>query len=327
MENKIVRETIVLCPDPRNRKKKPKRALAVLVEGPATEEQKNETSPKEDTPKETPTTQKREEREPQAKKQKSLTRVYPDAPTKPENTVKAKPHKVASSTLGKLEAQLKSGKFRWLNEKMYTGTSEDSSGMFNDDPGLFEAYHEGYREQVEKWPANPLTVITNWLKAKGSKSKRVVCADLGCGDGLLAYNLRNSNIEVHSFDLVSKASHIVSCDITKKVPLPSCSVDFVVISLALMGTNWIEILKEANRVLVPGGSLKIAEVTSRFQSDVHRFLHLLSALGFKAGKPNSSNTHFILIDATKEWSVEDDTRDRVPRDASSYLSPCVYKKR
>lgn len=57
-------------------------------------------------------------------------------------------------------------------------------------------------------------------------------------------------------------------------------MDVAVFCLSLMGTNIRDFLQEANRVLKPGGLLKVAEVSSRFE-DVRTFLGAVIKLGFK----------------------------------------------
>lgn len=74
-------------------------------------------------------------------------------------------------------------------------------------------------------------------------------------------------------DLVTK------CDM-KKVPLNPESVDMAVFSLSLMGTNVIEFLLEAHRVLKQKGVLKIAEVVSRIE-DRYVFIRKVESIGFK----------------------------------------------
>jgi ribosomal RNA-processing protein 8 len=71
---------------------------------------------------------------------------------------------------------------------------------------------------------------------------------------------------VHSFDLVSQQSDLVTaCDMSN-VPLASATVDVAVFCLSLMGTNLADFVREAHRVLKSTGRLKIAEVKSRFSS-------------------------------------------------------------
>lgn len=59
---------------------------------------------------------------------------------------------------------LKGSRFRYLNELLYTKPSTEASGVFADDPTSFQAYHEGYRQQVQQWPLNPLDRIIKALK-------------------------------------------------------------------------------------------------------------------------------------------------------------------
>ena len=62
--------------------------------------------------------------------------------------------------------KLKSSRFRFLNEKLYTQSGQESYKMFkNDTEGLntFKTYHEGYAEQVRKWPIDPLDLIIRYI--------------------------------------------------------------------------------------------------------------------------------------------------------------------
>ena len=54
---------------------------------------------------------------------------------------------LATGTLSKSEAKLRTSRFRYLNEQLYTQTGEASFKMFRKDPAAFKAYHEGYMEQ------------------------------------------------------------------------------------------------------------------------------------------------------------------------------------
>lgn len=47
---------------------------------------------------------------------------------------------------------------------MYKQTGEDSMKAFKEDGTSFEAYHEGYRQQVTQWPMNPLDRIIKNIK-------------------------------------------------------------------------------------------------------------------------------------------------------------------
>ncbi|KAF9360225.1 25S rRNA (adenine645-N1)-methyltransferase [Mortierella sp. AD094] len=249
--------------------------------------------------------------------------------------------------LTKLQEQMKKtlagGKFRFLNEQLYTTTGEEAFELFQSKPELFDEYHEGFRSQVELWPQNPVDIFLSELK---KMPKDTVIADLGCGDAQISEELMKKQYKnVLSFDLVAKNERVTACDIAH-LPLQDGSVDVAIFCLSLMGTDFLKFLKEAHRVLKPNGQLKIAEVISRF-TDVDAFVSALKALGFELKHSDSSNKMFILFDfikpdpnlanskskkskkGNKKQKVEEETEDVDVEelDGSSLLKPCIYKKR
>ena len=79
------------------------------------------------------------------------------------------------------------------------------------------------------------------------------------------------------------------------MPLPDNSLDVVVFSLSLMGTNFPDFLVEANRVLRKDGIAIIAEVLSRFE-DVNSFVkHMKEEVGFKALTVTKLKEFFYLM--------------------------------
>lgn len=56
--------------------------------------------------------------------------------------------------------KLKSAQFRHLNEQLYTQSGSQSLKMFKRDPEAFKVYHEGFKSQAQKWPVDPLNLIT-----------------------------------------------------------------------------------------------------------------------------------------------------------------------
>lgn len=151
--------------------------------------------------------------------------------------------------LTKLQEQMKKtlagGKFRFLNEQLYTTTGEEAFDLFQSKPELFDEYHEGFRSQVELWPQNPVDIFISQLRPM---SKDTVIADLGCGDAQISAELPKHN--VLSFDLVAKNERVTACDIAH-LPLADNSVDVAIFCLSLMGTDFLKFLKEAYRVLKP----------------------------------------------------------------------------
>ncbi|KAJ2857142.1 25S rRNA (adenine645-N1)-methyltransferase, partial [Coemansia erecta] len=143
----------------------------------------------------------------------------------------------------KMQQKLKGARFRWINETLYTTTGDKALEMVQGDPGIFEEYHQGFSSQVEKWPVNPVDIFIKQLQA----CKPLVVADMGCGEAKLAAVVGKVHT-VHSFDLVAYNSLITPCNIAD-VPLVDSSVDVAIFCLALMGTDFIKFIREANRIL------------------------------------------------------------------------------
>ena len=255
-------------------------------------------------------------------------------------------------------ARLSGARFRELNEQLYTTTSESAFEAFSSAPELYDQYHEGFRHQVEGWPVNPVNVIVRSLvsqyggkgksknkfknnakdTALGTNSASCTVADFGCGDAelakkLLAIKRKGSGkaeascpFVVHSFDLVASCPLVTACDMAR-VPLPDKSVDVAVFCLSLMGTNLADFVREAYRVLKPNGTVKIAEVRSRFEStdpkkdELKDFIGVLEKLGFDCTKKDRSNKMFVVLDLQKSLAREPDTK------LEFSAKPCIYKRR
>ncbi|RKF73439.1 25S rRNA -methyltransferase [Golovinomyces cichoracearum] len=197
----------------------------------------------------------------------------------------------AISTLTPLQAAMRkkliSSRFRYLNQTLYTTPSSQSLNLFHENPEMFSDYHEGFRRQVEIWPENPVDSYLAEIKSRGKvkefrrgkpdekeailplprTSGTCIIADLGCGDAALATKLQTYlqeyRLKIHSFDLHSLSKLVTKADISN-LPLPDGSVNVAIFCLALMGTNWVDFIEEAFRVLRWKGELWVAEIKSRF---------------------------------------------------------------
>ncbi|XP_041128479.1 ribosomal RNA-processing protein 8 [Polyodon spathula] len=214
----------------------------------------------------------------------------------------------------RMEQRLESARFRYINEQLYTSSSQEACKLFHEDHTSFEIYHRGFTAQVARWPHNPVDSIISYIR---SKPPSLVVADFGCGDCKIARSVKN---KVYSFDL-APVNNLVTVSDMANVPLPDGSVDIAVFCLSLMGTNLYDFLVEANRVLVARGLLKIAEVASRFEN-VRNFISALASLGFKLVSKDTENSHFYTFEFIKAGSPRG-----TGRQTGLDLKPCVYKKR
>ncbi|KXS14274.1 hypothetical protein M427DRAFT_99762, partial [Gonapodya prolifera JEL478] len=206
-----------------------------------------------------------------------------------------------------LPHSLAAAQFRFLNEKLYTTTSDAAWTMFQKDTTSFVSkYHRGFRSQVEVLPVNPLDIIIQSLKSylpasRGSPAVRKVGAN---------------TVKIWSFDLCEDSKGwVTACDIKKGVPPPLSSVDVAVFCLSLMGANYIDFVKEATRLLKTGGTLKIAEVISRFSNAANNPV--------TKDPQDTSNKMFVLFYFVKRSAGGKSTGDIY----APPLKPCVYKKR
>jgi SAM-dependent methyltransferase len=156
-------------------------------------------------------------------------------------------------------------------------------------PEEWEYYHAIYREEREAWPIVPYKKAIEWLKARPHWS----VGDFGCGEAFLASELDNP---VFSFDHVAINNDVVACDMSH-VPLDDASLDAAVFSLSLMGSNFIDYLREAHRCLKLDAQIWIAEPSSRLK-DSDLFCDLLFRLGFDITS-NTEKSKFTFIRAIK----------------------------
>lgn len=191
-----------------------------------------------------------------------------------------------------MRQKLISARFRHLNQTLYTTPSAHSLSLFSDNPEMFHEYHEGFRRQVEVWPENPVDTYIEQIQKRGkvkalprgqkasdadSSSTALVplprtegtcyIADLGCGDAMLTQKLephkKKLKVQVFSYDLQNPSPFVTKADIAN-LPLEDNSCDVAIFCLALMGTNWIDFIEEAYRILHWKGELWVAEIKSRF---------------------------------------------------------------
>jgi ribosomal RNA-processing protein 8 len=226
-----------------------------------------------------------------------------------------------SSLQEQFKRKLEGARFRSINEELYSTSSESAFQDFQQNPEKFDIYHRGYREQAAVWPVNPLDGIINWIRRS---YRTAVVADMGCGDARLSETLTQSDkFTVHSFDLVSVNPRVTACNIAH-TPLESEMVDVAVFCLSLMGVDCHDFIREAHRILKPGGVVKIVEVRSRFEGNHNqeRFRDYLQACGFeiRAMDTMGENKMFFDVECVKVGEC--------PKVRPLFaLKACQYKKR
>ncbi|XP_050067348.1 ribosomal RNA-processing protein 8 [Anopheles maculipalpis] len=226
-----------------------------------------------------------------------------------------KPGEGCSNLRDKLVDRLKGSRFRFINEQLYKIPGKEAKKLFQEDPASFDAYHEGYRQQVEQWPMNPLNRM---IKCILKLPKDTIVADFGCGEAKLAASVPH---KVYSLDLMSNNSSVIACDMAN-TPLESNFVNVVIFCLSLMGTNLADFFLEANRVLKVGGIMKIAEVSSRFDN-VNVFVSNVQRCGFKLENKDLKHSLFYFFNFKKERTVLKGSTNT----KQFSLKPCLYKKR
>lgn len=154
----------------------------------------------------------------------------------------------------KERAQVKHGDFRKISRRWATSNSATTHERLKADKSEWYLYHTLYEEARTHWDEIPAEYIASQLKARPD----LKIADFGCGTNLLKAALPEH--DVVGLDHVVRAgdNSTIECDIAN-TPLETASKDAVVLSLALMGCNWPDYLKEAHRLLKPFGYLFVAE--------------------------------------------------------------------
>ncbi|KRY82352.1 Ribosomal RNA-processing protein 8, partial [Trichinella pseudospiralis] len=212
----------------------------------------------------------------------------------------------------RLCSKLQGSYFRWINEMLYTSSSEEAAKLFSEDPHSFAKYHEGYELQVAKWPVNPLDMLVNWFQ---KKPKSWTVSDMGCGNAKLQSLIKQ---KVYSFDFVALNPNVIACDMSH-VPLSDENVDVCIFSLSLMGSNIADYILESNRILRINGILIIIEILSRFQS-LRKFRKAVENFGFEFKQQNLIKNYFIWFKFMKKG------RPKKTRSPSFCLKPCLYKR-
>ena len=150
----------------------------------------------------------------------------------------------------------KYGDFTKLNQNINVSNSDTNHQKFLKTPEFWHEYHRLYRDERKKWSIIP---YEHWIKRIKNFSDSYIIGDFGCGEAKL-YEKFGSRVK--SFDHVSIAPHVQSCDM-KNISefVKDGNLAIAVFSLSLMGKNWTDYIQEASRCLGENGLLFISETT------------------------------------------------------------------
>jgi len=189
-----------------------------------------------------------------------------------------------------------------LHQKYKTMNSQTLHKHFEDNPEDWENYHKISEENEETFPDEeiPYKKIIEYLdKIPGKKAKDVV--DLGCGKARVCEHFSDSErFKFINMDHVSCNDLVQKQDI-KDTGLDDYSMDIVVLSLAMWGSNCKEYITESNRILDENGVLLIIEATKRWTDDEtgeNKLVKLLEKNNFTI--KNINEEKFMFIECIKK---------------------------
>ncbi len=128
-----------------------------------------------------------------------------------------------------MKENLKSSKFRWINEQLYTTEGQDAFNMIHKDKELFDTVQYSLRtwwivsrripqsscemaRSSRRFIHSTITVrIFHSLSASRKMKKHMQVGDFGCGDAFIYQQVKNHTI--YSYDLISKHDYVIECDI------------------------------------------------------------------------------------------------------------------
>jgi hypothetical protein len=201
---------------------------------------------------------------------------HPSQPTKPypkTTKVKTTTQKETKEEETKNQNRTQS-KYQKLTHKMAVQASSTTNTMFKNEPALWEKYHssrdisfKGYDNQDEI----PVNKIIKYLETKNKRRLKIL--DLGCGRNKIKDHFKsNLKFTVVGYDHVAYNGSI-AVDISS-LPDEYESVNMCIFSQSLMGSNWVDYLIEAKRVLMYGGEIIISESHNRFEDIKTKLIEL-----------------------------------------------------
>jgi hypothetical protein len=153
-----------------------------------------------------------------------------------------------------------------LHQHYKTLRSDNLRNEFNTNPELWHKYHEISEQNEASFPEEEIPrnrIITELKKIQTKRTKNII--DMGCGKAQISQHFKDdSRFLFTNYDHIAFDESIVTaCDISK-TPEEDDSVEIVILSLAMWGSNCSSYITEAFRILETNGTLYIMEPTKRW---------------------------------------------------------------
>ena len=184
----------------------------------------------------------------------------------------------------------KLGDFSQMNKSWSTSRSENTFKRLKNNQKEWFYYHDMYKKRREDWDEIPYIEIAQKIKER----PEWIVADMGCGENLLSKEVTN---KVHAFDYVAIDKDVTACDMSS-IPLRDNEIDAIVFSLSLMGSNYLDYIKEASRVVKLYGNIFICEPKKKVEKRLEVLKKEINSTGFKIVEVNKSS-QFIYIHGIK----------------------------
>tara|TARA_B110000503_G_scaffold20590_1_gene31004 strand:- start:493 stop:2004 length:1512 start_codon:yes stop_codon:yes gene_type:complete len=182
------------------------------------------------------------------------------------------------------------GDFSEMNKSWSTSRSENTSKRLLKDPSEWYYYHSLYADRRKDWDEIPYLEIAKKIKER----PEWIVADMGCGENLLSKEVSN---KVHAFDYVAIDKDVTACDMSS-IPLGNQEINAVVFCLSLMGSNYLDYIREAFRVTKPYGNIFICEPKKKVEKRIEVLKKEIESTGFKIVEVTTSS-QFVYIHGIK----------------------------
>jgi len=182
------------------------------------------------------------------------------------------------------------GDFSEMNKSWSTTRSENTFKRLKNNEKEWFYYHDMYKKRREDWDEIPYIEISKKIKER----PEWIVADMGYGENLLSKEVTN---KVHAFDYVAIDKNVIACDMSS-IPLQENEIDAIVFCLSLMGSNYLDYIKEAFRVVKPYGNIFICEPKKKVEKRLEVLKKEIESIGFKIIEVTSSS-QFTYIHGIK----------------------------